>query len=527
MIFAIVAAFSALVMALVMDLRLASGCQWCHKLSCLPSATVNCSNTTAYPARYKGLVQQPRVRISPKPGAGLPTTPPRGCCEDLPGFVSGRGWNASICAASYWPGQNCQWATTFHRAEEACAAVGARLCTLSELRMGEAQGTGCDHDSGLVWSSTSCVDMGMVGRFAVQGDGTGSAQCILGGGSAFQSGRLVGMRCCSEACTKPSRPAAALPPDQPRSQAAAEPDYGPPPPAPPPAPRFAPSNRPRSAECCEVLSSTYGFKPADGSGQVCAGAPWRENICARTRYWADAEEMCASVGARLCTLAEIQNEQVRDTGCRLDVQQIWTSDTCRVWGFPGHIKAQGWVGSPTSCQPDFNGVGEVHCCADSCGQRTATALARSSAVEGNEGPPTVAARSSTVGPAPARSSECCEVLEIDLGFTHGSRSDVVCSASQWQGQRCMKSASFPEANAICANVGARLCTLAELAGQEAQGQRGCRLDKRLLWTSDACRVAGLPGHLTGQGRDGDPAYCQLDATGTAAVRCCADICTAP
>eukprot|EP01052_Picozoa_sp_SAG31_P012652 SAG31_NODE_745_length_12408_cov_4.755057_1_plen_562_part_00 len=48
----------------------------------------------------------------------------------------------------------CQHGLTYSDAEAFCARVGGRLCTAEELEAGCTQGTGCQHDSDLLWSST-------------------------------------------------------------------------------------------------------------------------------------------------------------------------------------------------------------------------------------------------------------------------------------------------------------------------------------------------------------------------------------
>jgi hypothetical protein len=45
---------------------------------------------------------------------------------------------------------------TFAEAETLCSNIGARLCTLDELLVDEARGTGCNFDTKLIWSSSHC-----------------------------------------------------------------------------------------------------------------------------------------------------------------------------------------------------------------------------------------------------------------------------------------------------------------------------------------------------------------------------------
>ena len=50
-----------------------------------------------------------------------------------------------------------------------------------------------------------------------------------------------------------------------------------------------------------------------------------------------ADSICASVGARLCTAAELASDVARGTGCGFDNANVWTSDVCA----DGHIAADG------------------------------------------------------------------------------------------------------------------------------------------------------------------------------------------
>ena len=62
--------------------------------------------------------------------------------------------------------------------------------------------------------------------------------------------------------------------------------------------------------------------------------PWTESdnfnsansVCLSDKTFHEANDFCASVGARLCTVAEAEDNCLRGTGCGHDVDQIWTSD---------------------------------------------------------------------------------------------------------------------------------------------------------------------------------------------------------
>ena len=57
----------------------------------------------------------------------------------------GQGWDGCVNDA------------TFAEAEAVCAGEGARLCTLEELQAGCTAGTGCAHDSDMIWTSDECL----------------------------------------------------------------------------------------------------------------------------------------------------------------------------------------------------------------------------------------------------------------------------------------------------------------------------------------------------------------------------------
>ena len=56
--------------------------------------------------------------------------------------------------------------------------------------------------------------------------------------------------------------------------------------------------------------------------------------------WAEADEICSSVGARLCTVAELQADETRASGCGFDDKWVWSSHQCD----GGHVVAQGGSG---------------------------------------------------------------------------------------------------------------------------------------------------------------------------------------
>lgn len=75
---------------------------------------------------------------------------------------------------------------------------------------------------------------------------------------------------------------------------------------------------------------------------------------------------------------------------------------------------------------------------------------------------------------------CCSDIEITHWTKHSQCSVWGESDSGWG---CEDSKTFAEAEAICANAGARLCTLAELEMGCTTGT-GCGFDRQLVWSSD-------------------------------------------
>ena len=71
---------------------------------------------------------------------------------------------------------------------------------------------------------------------------------------------------------------------------------------------------------------------ATGGDQVCAESDGQTEVgwssCQNEIAHADADEMCMSVGARLCTAAELfENAEGQGTGCGHDNRLIWSSDS--------------------------------------------------------------------------------------------------------------------------------------------------------------------------------------------------------
>ena len=82
--------------------------------------------------------------------------------------------------------------------------------------------------------------------------------------------------------------------------------------------------------------------------------------------WDTAQAMCFAVGARLCTVEELEADETRGTGCNFDSSLCWSSDDINCP--PGaHVVVGGRssanVDQSATCQVDMIGAA-VRCCAD-------------------------------------------------------------------------------------------------------------------------------------------------------------------
>jgi hypothetical protein len=44
--------------------------------------------------------------------------------------------------------------------------------------------------------------------------------------------------------------------------------------------------------------------------------------------WSDARGLCQGSGGRLCSVAELQADEARDTGCDYNTALVWALDRC-------------------------------------------------------------------------------------------------------------------------------------------------------------------------------------------------------
>ena len=116
------------------------------------------------------------------------------CCEDNLGW-NGKFQDSAVCGFSPQvqddpDGDPCQDGKNQLEAEEICLSFGGRLCSSSELVVGEASATGCGYDRRQVWSKSP----GTCGEgFAMSCDGLGNSEC-------HTVDEELAVRCCADFC---------------------------------------------------------------------------------------------------------------------------------------------------------------------------------------------------------------------------------------------------------------------------------------------------------------------------------------
>lgn len=121
-----------------------------------------------------------------------------------------------------------------------------------------------------------------------------------------------------------------------------------------------PNTSPVSISSCGDLGWTNAG--SYGSTSVCGGSKDITGSCSGTVVWSAARTFCEDMGARLCTSAELLNDEAKTTGCSLDRTLVWSSsEDCP----NGHSVAPGSTGLGTAptCEPDLSSFA-VRCCAD-------------------------------------------------------------------------------------------------------------------------------------------------------------------
>eukprot|EP00568_Trieres_chinensis_P003290 CAMPEP_0183297908 /NCGR_PEP_ID=MMETSP0160_2-20130417/5065_1 /TAXON_ID=2839 ORGANISM="Odontella Sinensis, Strain Grunow 1884" /NCGR_SAMPLE_ID=MMETSP0160_2 /ASSEMBLY_ACC=CAM_ASM_000250 /LENGTH=688 /DNA_ID=CAMNT_0025459809 /DNA_START=37 /DNA_END=2100 /DNA_ORIENTATION=+ len=117
------------------------------------------------------------------------------CCSDtlIEGWVKRNGCNV-WAESQFGVDGTCYHEKNHNEASSICSSFGGRLCTKSELGDSCTRGTGCSHDSDLIWSSTIQEGYVVCGR----GTDISLTQCSEGSTELAPVDSLHEVRCCSD-----------------------------------------------------------------------------------------------------------------------------------------------------------------------------------------------------------------------------------------------------------------------------------------------------------------------------------------
>ena len=244
-------------------------------------------------------------------------------------------------------------------------SVGARLCSLEEIMGDETRYTGCGFDDNYVWTSSTSVwnpQGGADGHGGQEDCSTGSAVVAMGaslwtsrdaGGSEGSPpmcrtmlGESAAVRCCADArrmCF-----------DQGGQGSETHAFAG------------VTCTAQESLRTCDELSWFTGL----GSDLVC-GMSRVHGECNGDVTMAEALSLCVAVGARLCTVEELHNDETVGldgaTGCGFNNGRVWSST--RVGCGDGEVKTAAGRHDKDAAYPEectdvtASGV-NARCCAD-------------------------------------------------------------------------------------------------------------------------------------------------------------------
>jgi len=255
-------------------------------------------------------------------------------CTEIGWSATARGTDDTVCSNSIVNGA-CSGAVTYNEAFAFCDAVGARLCTKTELATDEARNLGCALDRALVWTNNAC--------------GSGSMQTAYGSSVVAANGTCIdttstttyNTRCCADTVVDVIVTTTAAPSAAPVVVAVTTA-------APMPTPTAAPSAAvvvalttvaPSAVPVVVAAVTTF-----DTSTSTCAEIGWSatargtdDTVCSNSIVngscsgavtYNEAFAFCDAVGARLCTKTELATDEARNLGCTLDRALVWTNNAC-------------------------------------------------------------------------------------------------------------------------------------------------------------------------------------------------------
>jgi hypothetical protein len=114
------------------------------------------------------------------------------------------------------------------------------------------------------------------------------------------------------------------------------------------------------------------WKPWDKNLEVCAQSMLPPAGKCYSGDYKKSTEICAGVGGRLCTAAEISAGAAVGTGCGFDEKRVWTSDTCPLGAIT--LQGNGHAGMAKECMSKDK-VLAIRCCSDQAAPTDAPTLA--------------------------------------------------------------------------------------------------------------------------------------------------------
>jgi hypothetical protein len=317
--------------------------------------------------------------------------------------------------------------------------------------------------------------------------------------------------------------------------------------APPPPPAHAGCT---SSLSCEALTAAYdGWPVATGAAGVCGESDngfavvsfgglhqhTGMTMCygaddTQTDGWQHAQAICFEIGARLCSQQELTAGAGLNTGCGHNAAPIWVQESCTTPTGPGHMTVNPSTRAATCSTNTPTTLPAVRCCADTAASKTTSDITNGHCDAFTHGTGCTSPRScneltavSGTGSWPTQHGDVMVCGESDNGL--GPNHTAHCYGAS--GATGADVIGWSQAHTICANAGARMCTIDELEADETQGT-GCLHDRAMVWTGEVghcaagehMTVIGAGGGSTGHRRRN----CVVD-TGSAAVRCCADAIT--
>ena len=471
--------------------------------------------TTAATTASKG--GSPADAISTAPtAAAAANLRTRANCTDL-GWRTKSAAHPDTCAASEINGRcTAPRSSAFFGAQQVCASAGARLCTIGELEANVARGTGCRLDDEVVWSSTPCGGGGNFNKFFANtgAPSTRSRVCLS---STLD---LASLRCCASSASSPAgkpEPSASDSISKALAQHTA-------------ALSKVLSNNPAVlASMSPTPCAELGWPLKAGSHRVCGASKAADGTCYKNGRFSLAAKKCHDMGARLCTIDEIESKVAHGTGCNLDDKLVWTSSSCGENKVLTNLGGGGRGQDTRQCTP-LDSTASMRCCAsatalpakfhlqaawEAAQQELLAAPGKNAqaAEELESALPTFGG--GKVVHASARSAKSCQ--ELGWGYAFGNTE--VCVQSEIQGTCFKDNTNHVAAEAICKSTGSRLCSITELVNKVTAGT-GCALDSTHIWSSSQC---GDGRFLTALGGGGGEEVACLPVKDTAAsLRCCAD-----